>query len=119
LLILMTVVAVTLGFMATGIGAMVLSLTVWMLVSAIVNVMLITAIFGRGDLQVFAIGALVPTAPLIVSGMSYFAGPPTILHGIVAPITLAIAAGFGGVVAVLTRRLLRRLGDVKLPWLDD
>jgi hypothetical protein len=119
LLIVMTLVAVVLGFVVTGIGSLVLSVLVWMLVSTIVTVMLTTAIFGRGDLQVFAIGALVPMTPLIIRGMSFFASYATVLEGLVAPITLTLAAGFCGVVAVLTRRFLRRLGDVKLPWLDD
>jgi hypothetical protein len=105
--------------MATAIGSFVLSLLVWMLVSTIPTVMLTTAIFGHGDLKAFAIGSLVPMTPLVVGGVNFISGSPTILHGIVASLILTIAGGFGGVVAVFTRRGLGRLGNVKLPWIDD
>jgi hypothetical protein len=99
LLIVVTVVAVVLGLSAVFgnlIGALALAIVFCVLPTPLV----ICAIFARGDIQAFAIGALVPFVTMFASRpyQSYLA---MIIWFLVLP-------GICGVVAVVTLRWVRR-----------
>jgi hypothetical protein len=65
----------------------------------------VCAIFGRGNLQSFAIGVLVPWAPLMMMGF------PWQNAYIWATFWLLIVGTLCGAIAVATRRWLERSGD--------
>lgn len=70
-----------------------------------------SAIYGRGDLRAFAIGAVVVCIPLLTTEL----GSLSFLALVVATISQLIAMGLCGAVAVATRRWLMKQGlsDVK------
>lgn len=110
LMVLVTVVAISLGA-----SALLGGLIAWLLFEAVVmcavpTPLIIGAVFGRGDLRAFAIGGLVPwlllwaDSPAISTG-NWFAGRALLL-GIFVMVT-SVACG---IVAVVSRRWIERLG---------
>ena len=98
LLIAVTVAAVVMGF-ASSVRDLIGSLLFVTVCCVLPTPFVIAAIFGRGDIQSFAIGALVPWLTLLpwVSSMA---------------IWLLVLPLICGTVAVITRRWLRLFGGV-------
>jgi len=110
LLILMTIVAFALGFMGTTLGETIVLLVLWTLFSILPAVLVSVAVYARGDLQAFALGALVPMLPLAVNGSVFGSRSASILQGLMALVGVVVLGGVCGIAAAATRRLLRGLG---------
>ena len=118
LLVLMTVVAIALGLMATALGTFVQATFMWTLISIAPSVLVVAAIYGRGDLQAFAIGALVPMAPVVISGASLGWFTSSIFEAVAVCLAALVASGVCGTAAAITRRWLRRHDAEHLPFID-
>jgi hypothetical protein len=114
LLIAVTIVAVLLGFLSFQIGQILVGLCVFVVLRGIVpTAALAGAIYGRGGLRAFAIGALVPCVPVLTSGAEPW---DRWGWGFVSGAAIHLAAiGICGVVAVVARRGLvgQEPSDVK------
>jgi len=104
LLVVLTIVAVGLGLLSVlgnAIGGL-----FWFLLFVVAPApLLIAAIFGRGDVQAFSIGVLVPWGVLTLEGFQH--GIP-LAKVAVACTSLLIEGVICGGVAVATRRWLKR-----------
>ena len=101
LLIAVTIVAVALG-LAVTVGSFVSAVLFAVICCVLPTPLVICAIFARGDVQAFAIGALVPWATLF----AWAPGNSPFVFGV----GLAVMATTCGALAVATRRLIRRAG---------
>lgn len=109
LFVAVTVVAVLLGLLAFQIGQGIAYLCfLFAFRTAIPAAALAGAIYGRGDLQAFAIGALVPCIPVLTSGDAAWDRWGLVFGTVLHLITVGLSGG----VAMVTRRLV---GRVKLP----
>jgi hypothetical protein len=107
LLVLMTVVALLLGFSAYIIDAMLLGPLLAFAFYLPAAALAACAVYGRGDYQAFALGALIPWVATMIDGIPYSWSGLGVLIRVVL-----IAAGCG-CVSVFTRRWIkdRKLGD--------
>jgi hypothetical protein len=103
LLICVTVVALALGISIT-LGSLVATLLFAVVYCVLPTPLLICAIFARGDVQAFAIGALIPwwTSNTWLPSASSFS----------MAIWLLVMCTICGVVAAITRRFVRRSGPL-------
>ena len=101
LLIAVTIVAVALGLAAT-VGSFLNAVLFAVICCVLPTPLVICALFARGDVQAFAIGALVPWATLF----AWAPGNSPFVFGV----GLAVMATTCGALAVTTRRLIRRAG---------
>jgi hypothetical protein len=107
LLIAVAVVAVVLGLGSFTIGQGLLGLLIAISLRGVIPTMAVVAAFyGRGDVRVFAMGAVVASVPLLTSelGSTSF---PALVAGTIAHL---MAMGLCGAAAVATRRWLIRQG---------
>lgn len=124
LLILTTVVAVALGLLGTVARQFVLFSIIQVAMGVVPAACLIGAIFARGSTQAFCLGALVPTAPiLLIQGAYNFnvvAGDRDDWFWRTVGIWTAmqISALACGAVAVFVKRWIERHPDAKLPFFD-
>ena len=70
------------------------------------TVAIVSAIYGRGDVKAFAVGAAVCSIPVLTTEI----GPMNFAALVLGTISQVIAMGFCGFVAVVTRRWLARRG---------
>jgi hypothetical protein len=107
LLISVAVVAVVLGLATFTIGQAFIGLLLAILLRGVFpTIAVISAIYGRGELRTFAIGAVVCSIPVVTSEL----GPMNSAGLIVGTISQLMAMGLCGVVAVATHRWLARHG---------
>jgi hypothetical protein len=122
---LTTVVAVLLGLLGTSARHLVIGAVLLIWLNLLPVVFLVGALFARGNLQAFCVGAVIPNFTMLFTG--------ALSYGVTFAInseTAAIGAAFGiwittqiasllcGSVAVLAKRWIDRNPDVKLPFLD-
>ncbi len=96
-------IAVLLGLLSFSAGQLLVGLCLFIMLRGIVpTAALVAAIFARGDLQAFAVGALVPCISVIASGDEPWGrwGP---VFGVV--LQLATIALCGGTAVVVRRRI--------------
>jgi hypothetical protein len=103
MLIAVAVLVVLLGLLAVAGG-----LLAWLLAIFVVWIlptpMLIAAIYGRGDMRAFSVGALVPW-------VSRWANPPiyeSLMSVVDSTLWVLVTAGICGMVAVASRRWIER-----------
>ena len=107
LLISVAIVALVFGLGSFPIGQGIL----WMLLyvasrKLLPTVAIVTAIYGRGDVKAFAIGAAVCTIPVLTTEI----GPMNFAALVLGTISQMIAMGLCGFAAMSTRRWLARHG---------
>lgn len=111
LLIAMTVVAILLGLVVFPLGQIIVGLLLAVLLRGVLpTVAVAAAIYGRGRLQAFAIGAVVSCLPILFGDL----GPLSFFGLIAALVTQLVAAAVCGIVAVATREWLVRQGGTGL-----
>jgi len=107
LLISVAVVALLLGLGSFPIGQGLLGLLLAIMLRGLLpTVAIVSAIYGRGDVKAFAIGAAVCSIPVLTSDI----GPMNFAGLLLATISQLIAMGLCGFVAMATRRWLARHG---------
>ena len=99
LMIAMTLIALLLGFSSVISGTILLF--IWIILYTLPACFAACMVYGRGDLQAFALGALVPCIPLLLASPGT---APSFVGGIAMAFATLIASGICGVVAVATRR---------------
>ena len=95
LMVVMTLVAILLGFAVT-VGGLIPLLLLSLIWCVVPTPLVICAIFGRGDIRAFAIGGLVPW--LILWQSTLFQS------GLIVPVLLTVMSVICGIVAVATFR---------------
>jgi len=111
LLITMTIVAVLLGLVVFPLGQMIVGLLLAVLLRGVLpTVAVVAAIYGRGRVQAFAIGAVVSCLPILFGDL----GSPSFFGLIAGLVTQLIAAAVCGSVAVATREWVLRQGGTGL-----
>jgi hypothetical protein len=107
MLISVAVVALLFGLAAFPIGQVVLALLLAILLRGLLpTIALVAAIYGRGDVKAFAIGAAVSAVPALLTPLTA-THLLTLLLGLVSQL---IGMGICGAVAMATRRTLARRG---------
>ena len=107
LLISVAVVALLLGLGSFPIGQGILGLLLAVVLRRLLpTVAIVSAIYGRGDVKAFAIGAAVCSIPILTTEI----GPMNFAALGIATVSQLIAMGLCGFVAVATRRWLARHG---------
>ena len=105
LLIAVTIVAVLIGLGSIPVGQGLVGLLLAISLRGLLpTVAVVSAIYGRGDLRAFAIGAVVCCVPLLTTEL----GPLSFSGLILGTISQLIAMGLCGAVAIATRRWLMR-----------
>jgi hypothetical protein len=102
-MIAFTLVAILLGMFTSAVGEFFVGVIAWTILSITPAVALTCAVYGRGDLRAFAMGALVPAAPIMLNGA---ASMTSYLHVLSLCIGMFVAGAVCGVAAVATRRWL-------------
>lgn len=107
LLVSVAIVALVFGLGSFPIGQGLLGLLLAIMLQGLLpTVAIVTAIYGRGDVKAFAIGAAVCSIPILTAEI----GPMNLAGLGIATVSQLIAMGVCGFVAVATRRWLARHG---------
>jgi hypothetical protein len=103
LLVLITVTAIFLGVVTTVAGSILFAVFSWILLYILPTVVFACAIYGRGDVRAFAIGALIPIVAFMLRGPMAGARSSGLVESV---FSTAITSGICGLVAAITRRWL-------------
>jgi hypothetical protein len=107
LLISVAVVAGLLALASLNVGQVILGLLFTVVLCGLLpTVAVASAVYARGDLRTFAIGAVVASIPLLTSDLGQMGFPALV----VGTISQLIAMALCGAAAVVTRRWLDRHG---------
>ena len=116
-MILVTAVAITLGLFAVIGSEVILILFHVVLYCFVPTPLIVIALFGRGEIRVFAIGALVPwisvlgqSSPLLIMMYNQNFQGFQVLGWLVGSTVFMLVAGAGcGTIAVLTMRWVKKI----------